>query len=127
MLVVKPDGVAKGLVDNIRQIIVDSGLSIQGEFEKTLRPETVIELYSGVGDVNDREYFPQLVGFMSSGPVYIFVVSGYNAVKIVRKIIGKRSPASGIREKWADDIIHNIAHGPHTLERAEIEISLLIK
>lgn len=125
MLVVKPDGVAKGLVDEIRKIISGYGLVITKEISKVLEAETVVQLYSEVDDIKDRDYFPQLVEFMSSGPVHIFIVRGENAVGIIRKIIGKRDPASGIRQRWAEDIIRNVAHGPHTSERAKIEISIL--
>jgi len=126
MLLVKPDGVVKGLVDEIKKIIISKGLTIVEEFEKTLKPETVKQLYWEISDVRNRDYFPQLIKFMSSSPVHIFVVQGKDAVKAVRAIIGKREPPSGIRQKWATSIICNVAHGPHTLERARQEIKLLL-
>ncbi len=125
MLVVKPDGVARGLVDEIRRIILSRGLAIIEEVRKTLKPETVEQLYQGVSDVSRRDYFPQLVEFMSSDSVHIFIVRGEDAVGKVRAIIGKRAPASGIRQRWAESIIRNVAHGPHTAERAKEEILLL--
>lgn len=126
ILVVKPDGVARGLVDEIREIIISRGLIVVEEIKKTLKPETVKQLYWEISDVRDRDYFPQLIKFMSSSPVHIFVVQGNDAVKAVRAIIGKREPPSGIRQKWAKSIICNVAHGPHTLERARQEIKLLL-
>lgn len=126
MLVVKPDGVEKGLVDPIRQILVRSGLVIKQEVCKTLKPGTVETLYWNISDVRYRDYFPELVAFMSSSPVHIFIVDGYDAVSKVRQIIGKRVPTSGIRAKWAESIIKNVAHGPHNLARARREIDLLI-
>lgn len=127
VLVVKPDGVEKGLVDPIRQIIIDGGLSIKREVRKTLRPATVEMLYWKINNVRHRDYFPELVTFMSSSPVHIFIVEGDDAVRKVRQIIGKRKPASGIRAMWAENIIKNIAHGPHTPERAKREIQLLLE
>jgi len=126
MLVVKPDGVKKGLVDQIRQIISRSGLVIKQEVRKTLKPGTVEMLYWKISDVRLRDYFPELVDFMSSAPVHIFVVEGFDAVRKVRQIIGKRAPASGIRAKWAESIISNVAHGPHSIALVERELSLLI-
>jgi len=67
------------------------------------------------------------VAFMSSSPVHIFVVDGYDAVNKVRQIIGKRVPASGIRARWAENIIKNVAHGPHTPARAKREIQLFLE
>ncbi len=127
MLVVKPDGVEKRLVDPIRQILIRSGLVIKREVRKILKPATVEMLYWDISDVRHRDYFPELVAFMSSSPVHIFVVDGYDAVNKVRHIIGKRMPASGLRAKWAESIIKNVAHGPHTPARAKREIQLLLE
>lgn len=126
MLVVKPDGVDKMLVDPIRQILIRNGLVIKREVHKTLKPATVEMLYWDISDVRHRDYFTELVAFMSSSPVHIFIVDGYDAVNKVRQIIGKRVPASGIRAKWAESIIRNVAHGPHTPARAKREMQLLL-
>ena len=127
MLVVKPDGVERGLVDSIRQILIQNGLVIKLEARKTLKPATVEMLYWNISDVRHRDYFSELVAFMSSSPVHIFVVDGYDAVNKVRQIIGKRVPASGIRARWAESIIKNVAHGPHTPARAKREMQLLLE
>ena len=126
MLLVKPDGVERGLVDAIRKIIISTGLVILGEEKKMIDPKTAENLYWEISDIRHRDYFPNLVEFMSSGPVYIFIVQGGEAVKRVRAIIGKRDSDFGIRRLWAEDIIRNVAHGPHTVERAKEEIKLLI-
>lgn len=127
MLVVKQDGVERGLVDSIRQILIRNGLVIKREVRKTLKPAIVEMLYWNISDVRHRDYFSELVTFMSSSPVHIFVVDGYDAVNKVRQIIGKRVPASGIRARWAESIIRNVAHGPHTPARAKREIQLLLE
>jgi nucleoside-diphosphate kinase len=127
ILVVKPDGVERGLVDSIRQILIRNGLVIKREVRKTLKSATVEMLYWNISDVRHRDYFSELVTFMSSSPVHIFVVDGYDAVNKVRQIIGKRVPASGIRARWAESIIRNVAHGPHTPARAKREIQLLLE
>ena len=127
MLVVKPDGVERGLVNSIRQILIQNGLVIKREACKTLKPATVEMLYWNISDVRHRDYFSELVAFMSSSPVHIFVVDGYDAVNKVRQIIGKRVPASGIRARWAESIIKNVAHGPHTPARAKREMQLLLE
>jgi len=127
MLLVKPDGVSKGLTESIRDIILSQGLIIIEEIDKILRPETAKKLYWDVSDVRHRDYFPQLIEFMSSSPVHIFIVEGANAVKTVRFIIGKREPPSGIRQLWAEDIIRNVAHGPDGLENAGKEIKIVLE
>lgn len=125
MLVVKPDGVLKGFVDPIRQLLLQDQLTITNEIVKLLKPATVEMLYWNISNIRTRSFFPELVTFMSSSPVHIFIVTGDNAVEKVRQIIGKREPASGIRAQWAESIIKNVAHGPHTPERAAREIRLL--
>lgn len=126
MLLVKPDGVEKGLIGNIRDMILAEGLSIKREVERILTPGTVEKLYRNVCDVPQRDYFPELVRFMSSKLSYAFVVQGEDAVAKVRAIIGKRNPASGIRERWAESIIKNVAHGPHAPEEARREVELVL-
>lgn len=127
MLVVKPDGVKKKLVQPIRHIINSRGLAIKHEVCKILKPGTVEMLYWNISDVRQRDYFRELVTFMSSSPVHIFIVEGEDAVKKVRQIIGKRGSSEGIRNIWAESIIRNVAHGPHTEERAAWEIKLLLE
>ena len=127
MLVVKPDGVEKELIGPIRQILIDSGLAIKQEVRKILRPATVEMLYWKINDVRFRDYFSELVTFMSSSPIHIFIVEGDDAVNKVRKIIGKREPTSGLRARWAESIIKNVAHGPHTITRAKREMNLLLE
>ncbi len=127
MLVVKPDGVERGLVDPIRQILIRNGLVIKREVRKTLKPATVEMLYWNISDVRHRDYFSELVVFMSSSPVHIFVVDGYDAVNKVRQIIGKHGSPQGIRSRWAENIIRNVAHGPHSPARAKQEIQLLME
>lgn len=124
---VKPDGVAKNLVGIIRKIILAEGLDVRKEIEKKLTCQNVVDLYWEVDNVRQRDYFPELVNFMTSASVHIFLVEGNNAVNKVRKIIGKREPSSGIRGRWAENIIKNVAHGPHTLDDAQKQIELLFK
>ncbi|MFH1030908.1 MAG: nucleoside-diphosphate kinase [bacterium] len=115
------------LVDPIRQILIRNGLVIKREVCKMLKPATVEMLYWDISDVRHRDYFTELVAFMSSSPVHIFIVDGYDAVNKIRQIIGKRVPASGIRAQWAESIIRNVAHGPHTPARAKREMQLLLE
>lgn len=126
MLLVKPDGVKQDLVAEIRAIILTRGLIITKEVRKMISQQTVIDLYENIGNIAQRDYFPELVKFMASSSIHVFVVEGADAVKKVREIIGKRDPASGIRAKWAKSIIENVAHGPHSSEEAKREIGLIL-
>jgi len=124
VLLVKPDGVEKGLINQIREIILSHRLIILHERTRLL---TGGEAYLVYKEFSARDYFSELITFMSSSPVHYFVVGGEGAIQVVRKIIGKREPASGIRARWADSIIRNVAHGPHTIDEANELIHILTK
>lgn len=126
ILLVKPDGVAEGLVDEIREIILSTGLTIIEEVGKIISRESAEQLYGEIDDVRHCDYFLPLIEFMTSNLVHIFIVQGEDAVRRVRVIIGKNIPPSGIRKRWAESLMHNVAHGPHTYERAREEILILI-
>jgi len=125
MLVVKPDGISR--VNSIRDLLIKAGLTIERESNRRLSAKAARALYWEVADVRHRENFPELVEHMSSAPVHIFLIKGKNAVVRVRRIIGKRDPPSGIRAKWAIDVIRNVAHGPHSEEAARREIQIVME
>lgn len=124
VLLVKPDGVEKNLVGEIRDIILSRDLRILFEEGRMLSYKEADYLYR---EFSARDYYPELIAFMSSAPVHYFVVSGEEAIKTIRLIIGKRDPASGIRARWSESIIRNVAHGPHAVDEAIELINILTK
>lgn len=124
ILLVKPDGVANGYVDVIRSIILAFKLEIEDAFQRQLSSHEVVMMYTGVSNITDRDYFPELVEYMSKSPSHIFIVSGDRAISTVREIIGKRNPPSGIRAWWSESIIRNVAHGPHNVAEVQQHLKL---
>lgn len=124
ILLVKPDGVANGYVDVIRSIILAFKLNIEDDFQRQLSSDEVVMMYTGVGNITGRDYFPELVEYMSGSPSHVFVVSGDQSISTIREIIGKRNPPSGIRAWWSEDIIRNVAHGPHNVAEAQQHLKL---
>jgi len=111
-VMVKPDGVQRGLVGKIIARFEDKGLRLVGL--KQLTPS--------------QEFYPGLLKFITSGPVVAMAWSGVDAIKVARNIIG---PTNGrdanpgtIRGDWAMDIGHNIIHGSDAEETAEFELGL---
>lgn len=102
ILLVKPDGVANGYVDVIRSIILAFKLNIEDDFRCQLSSDEVVMMYTGVGNITGRDYFPELVEYMSGAPSHVFVVSGDRSISTIREIIGKRNPPSGIRAWWSE-------------------------
>ncbi len=120
LVIVKPDGIAKGLVGQILCYILSNGLSIIDNVRVHLNQEWTEKLYWG----EEREvYFEEVVSWVSSAPVLFLKISGVDAInKIKWQIIG-RYP-SGIRGKYAENWIKNVAHASDSLESANYELSL---
>ena len=74
-----------------------------------------------------KPFFDKLINFMTSGPVIVQVLSGENAIKANRELMGNTNPeeaASGtIRSDFAESIDANAVHGSDSSESAEREIS----
>ncbi len=72
-------------------------------------------------------FFPEIVDFMTSGPVIAMIVSGENAVAGVRKIMGatkfEDALAGTIRGDYAPNTQENLIHGSDSVESAQIEIA----
>ncbi|KAH9985567.1 nucleoside diphosphate kinase [Russula vinacea] len=105
-IMVKPDGVQRGLVGNI----ID-------RFEKR-----------DYEDLKDKPFFPGLIKYMASGPVVAMVWQGLDAVKTGRVMLGATNPlasAPGTYYSWRLCLAvgRNICHGSDSVDNAEKEIS----
>ena len=86
------------------------------------------EKAEGFYDIHrDKPFFPNLVEFMTSGPVIVQVLEGENAVNKNREIMGATNPADAaigtIRKDFAKSIDENAAHGSDAPETAKVEIA----
>ncbi len=124
-VMIKPDGVKKGLVGEIVSRFEKRGLEIEKLVKKELSREEAEKLYS---IHQGKPFFNDLVEYVTSGPVVIMVVSGNSAISIVRKMLGATNPAEAepgtIRGDFATDISENIIHGSDSEETAIREISI---
>ena len=122
--IIKPDAVAKNVIGQIYSRFENAGLQIVAAKMKHLS----IDEASGFYAVHsERPFFKDLVKFMTSGPVIIQVLEGFDAVSKHRDIMGATNPkdaASGtIRAEFAQSIDENAVHGSDSLENATIEIA----
>lgn len=124
-VMIKPDGVRKGLTGEIISRFERRGLVIEKLLKKTLTREEAEDLYS---IHKGKNFFEELVNYVTSGPVVLMVISGPQAVSVVRKMLGATDPKDAlpgtIRGDFALDISENIIHGSDSLESAEREISI---
>ena len=126
LLIVKPDGVRRRLVGEVLRRIEAKGLHIVKLKMLRLRRECAERLY----DIHrGKEFFEDLVSFMTSGPIVATIVEGDDAVNVVRNLIGptdgRKAPPGTIRGDYALSIKENIVHAADSAERAEYEISVV--
>lgn len=124
-VMIKPDGVEKKLTGEIILRFEKRGLEIKELVKKKLSKKEARELYSVH---KNRDFFNDLVEYVTSGPVVLMVVKGPSCISIVRKMLGATDPKKAspgtIRGDFAVDISENIAHGSDSPRSAEKEISI---
>ncbi len=124
-VMIKPDGVKKGLVGEIIKRFEQKGLTLETLSFERLSEEKAKALYAVH---KGKDFFEILVNHILSGPVVLMVLSGENAIEVVRKMIGATNPKEAlpgtIRGDYALEITKNIIHGSDSQETAEYEISL---
>ena len=124
-VMVKPDGVQRGLVGNIIQRFENKGLRLVGLRQLTPSLE-LAETHYAVH--SERPFYSGLIEFITSGPVVAMAWTGDDAISVARNIIGPtngREAAPGtIRGDFAMDIGHNIIHGSDGEDTAAFELRL---
>ncbi|XP_055536428.1 nucleoside diphosphate kinase isoform X2 [Wyeomyia smithii] len=124
-IMVKPDGVQRGLVGKIIKRFEQKGFKLVAL--KFMWPDKAL-LEKHYADLSARPFFPGLVSYMSSGPVVPMVWEGLNVVKTGRQILGATNPADSapgtIRGDLCIQVGRNIIHGSDAVESANKEIAL---
>ncbi len=120
LIIVKPDGMAKGLVGQILRSLQKHDLRVVDQARLQLERGWVENLY---GKERDEIYFNEVVKWVSSAPVLLLKIAGEEAVDLVKwRIIG-RYP-DGIRGRHSENWIKNVAHAPDSSESASHELQL---
>ncbi|AEA46488.1 nucleoside-diphosphate kinase [Archaeoglobus veneficus] len=124
-VMVKPDGVQRGLVGEVISRLERKGLKIVGLKMMWIQEELAMEHYA---EHAEKPFFQSLVDYITSGPVVAMVVEGKDAVKVVRTLVGATNPVEAspgtIRGDFGLDIGRNVVHASDSLKSAEREISL---
>ncbi|KAI3683175.1 hypothetical protein L1987_83675 [Smallanthus sonchifolius] len=124
-IMIKPDGVQRGLVGEIIGRFEKKGFSLKGLKLLTVGQAFAEKHYA---DLSSKPFFNGLVEYIISGPVVAMVWEGKNVVTTGRKIIGATNPAESapgtIRGDFAIDIGRNVIHGSDAVESAKKEIGL---
>ncbi|MDG1249141.1 MAG: nucleoside-diphosphate kinase [Gammaproteobacteria bacterium] len=121
--IIKPDAVAKNVIGQIYTRFENAGLKIVAAKMVHLSTEKAEAFYAVH---SERPFFPNLVSFMTSGPVFVQVLEGEDAVMKNRDIMGATNPseaaAGTIRADFAASIDENAVHGSDAPETAAEEI-----
>lgn len=125
LIILKPDAVRRKLTGEIVSRIEAKNLTITKMEMRVLDEETLNEHYI---EHQVKGFFPELVAFMSSGPVVVLEVQGRNAQEVMRNLIGATDPVSAapgtIRGDLGIDFSENLIHGSDSEESATRELKI---
>jgi nucleoside-diphosphate kinase len=128
LVLVKPDGVQRGLVGQVISRLERRGLKLVAL--KLMQVDDALARHH-YGEHVERPFFRGLVDFITSGPLVAMVWEGENAVNLVRQTIGATDPVNSapgtIRGDFGVSIGRNIVHGSDGPESAKREISLFFR
>ncbi len=127
-VMIKPDGVQRGLVGDIINRFEKKGLKIVAMKFVTVSKELAEKHY---GVHKGKPFFKPTVNYITSSPVVAMILEGVNSIDTVRTMMGKTNPQDAamgtIRGDYGQFIGRNIVHGSDSFETAEFEINLWFK
>lgn len=125
LVLIKPDGVARGLIGEVIGRIERKGFRIVALELRTLPRETAETHY---GEHRDKPFFGPLVDFITGGPLVAAVIEGPDAIAQWRTMMGATNPSNAtpgtIRGDLATETQFNVTHGSDSPESAAREIAL---
>lgn len=126
LILVKPDGVQRGLVGEIISRYEGKGFNIIGMKMIQLtrnKAEKLYEIHKG------QSFYDKLIEFMTSKPIVAIAVEGKNAIKLTRLINGETDPLESkpgsIRGDYSTDITYNLVHASDCAKNAKSELAIL--
>ena len=124
-VMIKPDGVQRGLVGEIIQRFERKGLQLVG-LKQVVPSEEIARKHYAVH--SEKPFFSGLIKFITSGPVVCMAWSGIDAISVARNLIGstngREATPGTIRGDFGMDVGYNMIHGSDAPETAEFELEL---
>ncbi len=125
LVLIKPDGVERGLIGEVLSRIERKGFRIVALEMRVLERAVAEEHY---GEHKDKPFFGDLVAFITGGPLVAAVIEGPEAIVSWRAMMGATNPANAapgtIRGDLATETQMNVTHGSDSPESAAREIAL---
>jgi nucleoside-diphosphate kinase len=126
--IIKPDAVGRNLIGEILRRFESNGLKIAAGKLLRLTPERAQAFYAVH---KERPFFTSLCSYMSSGPIFVSVLEGENAIMKNREIMGATDPAKAapgtIRKDCGKDVEQNAVHGSDGPQTAASEIAFFFR
>lgn len=125
LVLIKPGGVSRNLIGEITRRIEARGLKVVGLKLINAERGTVEEHYA---EHRERPFFKDVCDYLTSGPIVAMAVSGVNAVKAIRAMMGATNPIEAapgtVRGDFALTIDDNLTHSSSDPEAAQRELGL---
>jgi len=125
LVLVKPDGVRRGLVGEVVSRLERKGLTLVALQLRTLDRATAEQHY---GEHEGKPFFAGLVDFITGGPLVALVAEGPRAIEATRGLMGATDPVKSapgsLRGDFCLEIGENLVHGSDSPESAAREIAL---
>lgn len=128
LVIVKPDGVQRGLIGDVLQRFETRGLKLVGLKLMSVSEELARRHY---GIHKGKPFFEGLIRYITSAPVVVVVFEGKDAVAAVRSTVGATNPVQAapgtIRGDLAMEIGRNLVHASDSVETAKSEVALFFR
>jgi len=125
LVIIKPDGVQRGLIGEIIRRFERRGLRIAAMKMIQISTELAERHYAVH---KGKPFYEGLIQYITSGPVVVMVLEGKQAIEIVRRTMGATNPAEAapgtIRADFGVEIGRNLVHGSDSPETAAFEVPL---
>ena len=126
--IIKPDAVERNLIEKIKDIFTENGLQIKESKKIHVTKDEAAEFYKVH---QSKPFYNNLCQYLSSGPIFVMVLEGENAVSNNRKLMGATDPKNAeentIRKLFGISIDKNSVHGSDSIENAKKEINFFFK
>ena len=126
--IIKPDAGERNLVNEIKNFFIENKLMIKDSKKIHISKEEAAEFYKVH---QSKPFYNDLCAYLSSGPIFVMILEGENAVALNRKLMGATDPKNAeentIRKMYGISIDKNSVHGSDSIENAKKEIDFFFK
>ena len=124
--IIKPDAVERNLIENIKNIFIKNQLKIKDSKKIHITKDEAAEFYKVH---QSKPFYDELCSYLSSGPIFVMILEGENAVLANRKLMGATNPKDAeentIRKLYGLSIDKNSVHGSDSVENVSRKLIFL--